>query len=93
MILDILQGCLLGPTLKINMMRVLCRSFAPMRIQLVLKFVGMPCLHSLPRKSLIILSNDVHLKEKTLKTVGKSYTLLWKSAINKMFKSQLSDCE
>ena len=31
-ILGILQGCLLGPSLKINMIRVLCRSFAHMRI-------------------------------------------------------------
>ena len=31
-ILGILQGCLLGPTLKINMVRVLCSSFAHIRI-------------------------------------------------------------
>ena len=79
MILGILQGCLFGPTLKINIMRILCRSFAPMRIQFMFKPVGMPCLHSLPGKSLISLSNEVHLKEITLETVGKSYTLLWKS--------------
>ena len=48
MILSILQGCMLGSTLKINMMRVLYRSFAPMRIQFMFKLVGMPCLHSLP---------------------------------------------
>ena len=48
MILGTLQGCLLGSTLKINMMRVLCRSFAPMRIQFMFKLVGMSCLQSLP---------------------------------------------
>ena len=37
--------------------------------------------------------NDVHLKDKTLETAGKSYTSLWKSAISKMIKSQLSDWE
>ena len=45
------------------------------------KFVGMPCLHS--------LSNDAHVNEKTLETVGKSYTLL--SAISKMSESQFFD--
>ena len=55
--------------------------------------VGTPCLHSLPWKSLISFSNDVHLKEKTLKTFEKSYISLWKSAISKMFASQLSDWE
>ena len=40
--------------------------------------VGTPCLYSLPWKSLISFSNDVHLKEKTLETIGKSYTSLWK---------------
>ena len=39
------------------------------------------------------LSNDVHLKEKSLETVGNSDTLLWKSDISKMFTSQLSDRE
>ena len=77
MILGIpLQGCQLDPTLKINMMMVLCRSFAPMRIEFVFKFVGIPCLHSLLWKSLVSLSNDVHLKDKTFETVGKSYTSL-----------------
>ena len=42
-------------------------------------------------KSLISLSNDVHLKEKSLETVGNSYTSLRKSAISKMFTSNLSD--
>ena len=31
-ILGILQGCLLGPSLKVNMTRVLCTSFAHMII-------------------------------------------------------------
>ena len=73
MILGILLGCLFDPTLKIKMMRVLCRSFVPMRTQFVFKFVGMPCLHSLPWKSLISLSNDVHLKKKTLEKAIHHY--------------------
>ena len=48
MIIGILQGCLLGPIFKISMMRVLCRSVAPVRIQFMLKFVGMLSLQSPP---------------------------------------------
>ena len=39
-----------------------------------------------PEKSLISLSNDVHLNEKTLKTVGKTYTSLWKVPSVKFLK-------
>ena len=48
MIIGILQGCLLGPILKISMMRVLCRSVAPMRILFMFKLVWMLSLQSLP---------------------------------------------
>ena len=74
MIIGILQGSLLGSILKISMMRVLCRSVAPMRIQFMFKLLGMLSLQSLPGKGLISLSNNVHLKEKSLETVGNRYT-------------------
>ena len=48
MIIGILQGYLLGPILKISIMRVLCRSVAPMTIQFMFKLVEMLFLQSLP---------------------------------------------
>ena len=73
--------------------KAIMQIFCSYKNMIYFQVVGTPCLHSLPRKSLISFSNDVHLKEKTLETFGKSYISLWKSAISKMFTSQLSDWE